>query len=223
MNDLCVALQGINPPPPLTFYSLGLYFLIILRELICRSGRGFCRILTGTYPNKAWGSNDASHVTPPEPSLLRAAMCLRCFRPWRLAGLPVDPNLTAHPPGDHPRRPAVTSGHPGFFHAPENAAQKRTRESRHRRVLLACTFTPLTKYGLPPCHIWECTSRRSLYKAGNPLPVELTEPKFMSRPPVTEHWPEVGACCCLLSPDDITFSALNTSVSCRSPEPGAWT
>lgn len=144
-------------------------------------------ILTGKRPNKAWGSDDAYHVTTSEPGLLRPAMCLRCFRPWRLAGLPVDPKLPAGPPGDHPHRPAVTPRSPCIRSRSRKCSTKSTREPRHRRVRLVCTFTPLTKYGLPPCHIWECTSRRSLYKAGNPPPGELTEPKFKSRPPVTKH------------------------------------
>lgn len=144
-------------------------------------------ILTGKRPNKAWGSDDACHVTTPEPGLQRPAMCLRCFRPWRLAGLPVVPKcLLAQQVitrTDPPRR----HGPPAFVHAPESAAQK-AQGSPGTAVCARLARSPLlTKYGLPLCHIWKCTSRRSLYKAGNPPPSELTEPKFKSRPPVTKH------------------------------------
>lgn len=55
---------------------------------------------------------------------------------------------------------------------------KERREQRNIHVRPVCTHTSLTKYGLPPCHIWECTSRRSQYKAGNPHWRNLTELKF---------------------------------------------
>lgn len=115
---------SLGPPPPvLTFFFLfGFVFPhnSMRADLLEWAGS----VLTGTRPNKARGSDDVSHVTPPELSLLRPAMCLRCFRPWRLAGLPIHPKLTVSLTEDHPHRLAVTPKSTAFVHAPESATQK---------------------------------------------------------------------------------------------------
>lgn len=67
-----------------------------------------------------------------------------------------------------------------------------------------CSRASVTKYGLPPRLIWGPTSRRSLYKAGNPQRGTLTELKFRSLLSVCQHKhrQEVNTCCCLHFPDD---------------------
>lgn len=46
------------------------------------------------------------------------------------------------------------------------ALQKPQRTVRWEQRRFHVRLTALTKYGLPPCHIWDCTSRGSLYKTG---------------------------------------------------------
>lgn len=51
---------------------------------------------------------------------------------------------------------------------------KELKQQGNGGVHPGCTLAFLTKYGLPSCLIWGSTSRRSLYKAGNPQSGTLT-------------------------------------------------
>lgn len=78
------------------------------------------------------------------------------------------PDLATNLPGDNTHRGGLTSAPSRLIHAPKTNKQRGQSSGGKSVRARERTLTALPKYGLSGGHIWECTSRRSLYKAGNP-------------------------------------------------------
>lgn len=127
-------------------------------------------------PNKVRGSDDGAGRSPRDveqkKKLTRAVTCVRCFRLWRLAVLPVRRGQTAVTgPGSGPDSA-------GSFTLQKPAAQKARRAAERAHATRPARAPHGPNMGFLPSIFGDLRHDRSLYKAGNPPRGDLTELKF---------------------------------------------